>query len=148
MPSDDEFRNEVKSNVEKLLKNDGLRALLPPVSEQTLCQALRLKLLDFLCAEGVLDAGVARRMHQWRHSGFSVHNRVRCKGNDAEGRQRLARYFMSDGAGRKNTNAATHFTSPNSGKDLSFGEIVICEDGHSIPNAGSSYRKPRAISGR
>ena len=64
MPSDDEFRNEVKSNVEKLLKNDGLRALLPPVSEQTLCQALRLKLLDFLCAEGVLDAGLARRMHQ------------------------------------------------------------------------------------
>ncbi len=57
MPSDDEFRNEVKSNVEKLLKNDGLRALLPPVSEQTLCQALRLKLLDFLCAEGVLNAG-------------------------------------------------------------------------------------------
>jgi hypothetical protein len=39
MPSDDEFRNEVKSNVEKLLKNDGLRALLPPVSEQTLCQS-------------------------------------------------------------------------------------------------------------
>ncbi len=67
---------------------------LPPVSEQTLCQALRLKLLDFLCAEGVLDAGLARRMHQWRHSGFSVHNRVRCKGNDAEGRQRLARYMI------------------------------------------------------
>ena len=55
---------------------------------------MRLKLLDFLCAEGVLDAGLARRMHQWRHSGFSVHNRVRCKGNDAEGRQRLARYMI------------------------------------------------------
>ena len=24
----------------------------------------------------------------------SVHNRVRCKGNDAEGRQRLARYMI------------------------------------------------------
>jgi len=42
----------------------------------------------------VLDAGLARRMHLWRHSGFSVHNRVRCKGNDAEGRQRLARYMI------------------------------------------------------
>jgi hypothetical protein len=72
----------------------GTFRVLPPVSEQTLCQALRLKLLDFLCAEGVLDAGLARRMHQWRHSGFSVHNRVRCKGNDAEGRQRLARYMI------------------------------------------------------
>ncbi len=29
-----------------------------------------------------------------RHSGFSVHNCVRSKGNDAEGRQRLARYMI------------------------------------------------------
>ena len=40
----------------------GTFRVLPPVSEQTLCQALRLKLLDFLCAEGVLDAGLARYM--------------------------------------------------------------------------------------
>ncbi len=64
------------------------------MSEQTLCQALRLKVLDFLCAEGVLDAGLARRMLKWRHSGFSVHNRVRSKANDAEARQRLARYMI------------------------------------------------------
>ena len=50
----------------------GTFRVLPPVSEQTLCQALRLKLLDFLCAEGVLDAGLARRMLKWRHSGFSA----------------------------------------------------------------------------
>ena len=35
--------------------------LLPPVSEQALCQALRLKVLDFVCDEGVLDAGLAQR---------------------------------------------------------------------------------------
>jgi hypothetical protein len=35
----------------------GTFRVLRPVSEQTLCQALRLKVLDFLCAEGVLNAG-------------------------------------------------------------------------------------------
>ena len=72
----------------------GTFRVLPPVSEQTLCQALRLKVLDFLCAEGVLNAGLAQRMLKWHHSGFSVHNRVRSKANDAEGRQRLARYMI------------------------------------------------------
>ena len=33
-------------------------------------------------------------MLQWRHSGFSVHNRVRTKAVDAKGRQRLARYMI------------------------------------------------------
>jgi len=33
-------------------------------------------------------------MQQWRHSGFSVHNRVRSKGNDAEGRQGLVRHMI------------------------------------------------------
>ena len=72
----------------------GTFRVLPPVSEHTLCQALRLKVLDYLCAEGVLNAGLAQRMLKWHHSGFSVHNRVRSKANDAEGRQRLARYMI------------------------------------------------------
>ncbi len=42
----------------------------------------------------VLDANVAARMRQWRHSGFSVHNRIRSKAADAEGRQRLAHYMI------------------------------------------------------
>ena len=46
--------------------------LLPPVSEQALCQALRLKVLDLLCDEGVMDAGLAQRMLKWCHSGFSA----------------------------------------------------------------------------
>jgi len=33
-------------------------------------------------------------MCQWRHSGFSVHNRIRSPAADAEGRQRLARYMI------------------------------------------------------
>ncbi len=44
------------------------------------------------CTEGALAAGLAQRMLKWHHSGFSVHNRVRT--NNAEGRQRLARYMI------------------------------------------------------
>jgi hypothetical protein len=42
-----------------------------------------VKRLDFLCAEGVLNTGLAERMRQWRHSGFSVHNRIRTQAADA-----------------------------------------------------------------
>ncbi len=63
--------------------------------EAALCEALRHKVLDFLSAEGVLSADLAERMKTWRHSGFSVHNRIRTKADDAEGCQRLARYIIS-----------------------------------------------------
>jgi hypothetical protein len=72
----------------------GTFRVLPPLPEAELCEALRHKVLDFLCAERVLDAGLADRMRQWRHSGFSVHNRIRTQAADAEGRQRLARYMI------------------------------------------------------
>lgn len=41
-----------------------------------------------------LAADLAERMLGWRHSGFSVHNRIRSKAADAEGRQRPARYMI------------------------------------------------------
>ena len=68
--------------------------VLPPLPEAELCEALRHKVLDFLCAERVQHAGLADRMRQWRHSGFSVNNRIRTQATDAEGRQRLARYMI------------------------------------------------------
>jgi hypothetical protein len=67
---------------------------LPPLPEALLREALRHKLLDFLCTDGVLDAELAQRMLKRRHSGFSVHNRVHTKANDAEGRQRLSRSMI------------------------------------------------------
>lgn len=72
----------------------GTFRLLPPLPEDVLREALRHKVLGFLCAEGVLDTDLAQRMRQWRHSGFSVHNRIRTKAADADGRQRLARYMI------------------------------------------------------
>ena len=49
----------------------GYELPLPPLSEDALTEALRHKVLDFLCAEGVLDSNLAERMRQWRPSGFS-----------------------------------------------------------------------------
>ena len=39
-----------------------------------------------MSTEGVLAIGLAQRMLKWHHSGFSVHNRVHTKADDAEGR--------------------------------------------------------------
>jgi len=72
----------------------GTFRVLPPLPEKTLCEALRQKVLSFLCTEGVLAAELGERMLQWRHAGFSVHNRIRSKAADADGRQRLARYLI------------------------------------------------------
>ena len=69
----------------------GTFRVLPPLPEAALCEALRHKVLGFLCKEGVLDTELEQRMLNWRHSGFSVHNRVRTNAGDAAGRQRLAR---------------------------------------------------------
>jgi hypothetical protein len=33
-------------------------------------------------------------MLAWRHSGFSVHNGVRVRAGDAEGRKKLAQYML------------------------------------------------------
>ena len=68
--------------------------MLPPLPAALLREALRRKLLDFLCTEGTLDAELAQRMLKWRHSGLSVHNQVHTKADDAEDRQRLSRYMI------------------------------------------------------
>ena len=62
--------------------------------EAALRDALRHSVLDFLCPEGVLHAELAQRMLQWRHSGYSAHNRIRSKATDVKGRQRLACYMI------------------------------------------------------
>ncbi len=72
----------------------GTFRVLPPLPADALTEALRHKVLAFLCAEGHLDPELAGRMRQWHHSGFSVHNQVRIKAGDATGRRRLVRYMI------------------------------------------------------
>ena len=52
------------------------------------------RVLDYLCKEAGFDPELATRMRQWQHAGFSVHNQIRARANDAEGRKQLARYMI------------------------------------------------------
>ena len=72
----------------------GSFRVLPPIPETALREVLRHHVLDFLCDEAGFDHQLAERMRQWQHSGFSVHNRIRVKVSDAEGRKQLARYMI------------------------------------------------------
>jgi len=72
----------------------GSFRVLPPIPDDALREALRHRILDFLCDNAGLDSKLAERMRLWQHSGFSVHNRIRVKTNDAEGRKQLARYMI------------------------------------------------------
>ena len=76
----------------------GTFRVLPPLPEDTLCEALRHKLLACLCTEGVLAADLAERMLTWRHSGFAVQNRIRSKATDADARQWLLRNSRANSA--------------------------------------------------
>jgi hypothetical protein len=60
---------------------------LPPVPEALLAARLRREVLGLLVRREVILAPLAAQMLAWRHSGFSVHNRVRVAASDAEGRR-------------------------------------------------------------
>jgi hypothetical protein len=55
---------------------------------------LRRDVLDLFVRRGVIPPSLARQLLAWRHSGFSVHNRVRVAAGDAEGRKSLAGYML------------------------------------------------------
>jgi len=69
----------------------GSFQVLPALPEAALREALRRALLRLLVARRGIDADFAARLVGWRHSGCSVHNRVRVRASDAEGRRHLAR---------------------------------------------------------
>jgi hypothetical protein len=46
--------------------------------------------LKLLVAEDAIGERLSASMLAWRHSGFSVHNGVRVRAGDAEGRKKLA----------------------------------------------------------
>jgi hypothetical protein len=67
---------------------------LPPVPEQLLAEKLRRAVLGHLVRREAIPPALASRMLAWRHSGFSVHNRVRVAAGDSEGRKSLAGYML------------------------------------------------------
>ena len=67
---------------------------LPVIPAKLLELGFRSRVLKLLIAEGVLAQSLAARMLTWRHSGFSVHNGVRVRAEDVEGRKKLAQYML------------------------------------------------------
>lgn len=57
-------------------------------------EEFRREVLDFLVAERAISKELRSRMLEWRHSGFSVHNRVRVAAEDPQGRTKLAGYML------------------------------------------------------
>ena len=54
----------------------------------------RHKVMRLLQKEGLLSEERTELLLSWRHTGFSVHNRVRVEPEDQPGVERLARYIM------------------------------------------------------
>jgi hypothetical protein len=59
-----------------------------------LVEQLRHAVLDCLVEEEAITEDFAHKLLSWKHSGFSVDNKVRITSDDAQGRKQLARYMI------------------------------------------------------
>ncbi len=72
----------------------GAFVALPAIPVQLLERGFRACVLDLLVDEGEVSEQLRATLLGWRHSGFSVHNAVRVKADDAAGRKKLAQYML------------------------------------------------------
>lgn len=83
-----------------VLASDGVFAtngsflVLPPIPRRLLEQWFRTEVLSLLIREGAIGEALVARLRAWRHTGFSVHNGVRVRAGDTEGRRKLAQYML------------------------------------------------------
>ena len=73
---------------------DGVFVVLPAIPVKLLERGFRIAVLKLLVAESALGERLSASMLAWRHSGFSVHNGVRVRAGDIEGRKKLAQYML------------------------------------------------------
>jgi hypothetical protein len=73
---------------------EGRWVPVPYVDEHAAELVLRHKVISFLQGEGLLSEERTALLLSWRHTGFSVHTRVRVEPEDGDGVERLARYIM------------------------------------------------------
>ena len=67
---------------------------VPYVDEHSAELLFRHKVMRLLQDEGLLSEERTQLLLSWRHTGFSVHNRVRVEPEDQTAVERLARYIM------------------------------------------------------
>ena len=77
-----------------VFRTDGVFVALPAVPVKLLEQGFRSEVLKLLVAERAIGERLSASMLAWRHSGFCVHNGVRVRARDAEGRKKLAQYML------------------------------------------------------
>ncbi len=58
---------------------DGRFHLLPAISDGFLAQTFSREVFSLLLNEELISEALVEKMATWRHSGFSVHNKVRAK---------------------------------------------------------------------
>jgi len=80
--------------VRNVFRADGVVVVLPAIPVKLLEQGFRSEVLKLLVAEGAIGERLSASMLAWRHSGFSVHNGVRVRAGDVEGRKKLAQYML------------------------------------------------------
>ncbi len=73
---------------------DGEWAPVPYIDEHSAELLFRHKVMRFLQDEGLLSEERTELLLSWRHTGFSVHNRVYVEPEDQPAVERLARYIM------------------------------------------------------
>ena len=73
-----------------VFRADGALVVLPAIPVKLLEQGFRTVVLKLLVAEAAIGERLSVSMLAWRHSGFSVHNGVRVRASDVEGRNKLS----------------------------------------------------------
>ena len=67
---------------------------MPGVDLKPLEDMFRASVFKMLKEEGKIGDDLINRLMGWRHSGFSVHNGVRVRRDDEQGREALAQYII------------------------------------------------------
>ena len=72
----------------------GAFYVMPDVDLKPLEEIFRAKVFNMLKEEGKIDDDIIKKLMDWRHSGFSVHNKARIARDDEKGRVALAQYII------------------------------------------------------
>jgi len=77
-----------------VFRADGVFVGVPAIPSNLLELGFRSEVLKLLRGEGAISEQLEASIRGWSHTGFSVHNAVRVRGDDAQGRSNLAQYML------------------------------------------------------
>ena len=98
-----------------LFLKTGAFYVMPDVDLNPLEEIFRAKVFNMLKEEGKIDDDIIKKLTNWRHSGFSVHNKARIARDDEKGRVALAQYIIRNSFSLEKlayNQETPHLTSP------------------------------------